>query len=139
MARKAVLIPDPEGLALLEEEMHRLCERMTEGVERSAQKNWDAHVETGKTRASVRAEHLGLTGRVYVQSKVWHFVEYGTSPHHIAAHGPYVLRNVEKRFFPGRSVVFHPGNAEFAPMRHAVYRRRDAFGLPISPSVFGGL
>jgi len=139
MARSLVVIPYPPGEAHLEDILHRLTERITEGVEADARRNWDAHIETGKTRASVHAEHYGRTGRVWVAGRVWHFVEYGTTPHLIRSHDGGPLANRKTGFFAPSGVVNHPGNREFAPMRHAAYRKRDVFGNPLTPSLFGGL
>ncbi len=139
-AGSVTYIPYPPGMAHLEELLERLTERMTEGIEADARSNWSHHVETGKTLASVRAEHHGRTGRVWVTGKVWHFVEYGTAPHTITSKGgamAYPLRNKAKGFFAYPGHVNHPGNEEFAPMRHAAYRKRDEFGIPISPSMLG--
>ncbi len=136
-----VVVPFPPGVARLEAELVKLTKLMTEGVERDAEKNWSAHVETGATLASVHSTVTGRTGRVWVHGRVWHFVEYGTAPHIIASRGgplKYPLANRAKRFFAYPGLVSHPGNREFAPMRNALYRKRGPRGGGRGPSLFGG-
>jgi len=131
------VVLDPSGMAELEHLLHRLTERMTEGVEADARANWREHVETGKTLATVHAEHHGMYGHVWVGGRVWQFVEYGTQPHTIMVKTgnpfDYALRNRPKHFYRYPGIVHHPGNREFAPMRRAAYRKRDAFGIATSP------
>ena len=138
----ARVVIDPAGMARLHEELERLTEYMTEGVEADARQNWREHVETGKTLATVHAEHHGLYGHVWVAGKVWQFVEYGTQPHTIVVKTgnpfDYALRNREKNFYRYPGIVRHPGNEEFAPMRRAAFRKRDRFGIATSPPL-GGL
>lgn len=136
----AKLVIYPPGQARLNAILADLTRDMTKGVARDAETNWMAHVETGKTLASVfpvwfnrRGPH-GRIGQVVVRSAVWHFVEYGTSPHVIASKGgplAYPLRNRAKDFYAYPGLVNHPGNREFAPMRNALYRKRTRRGYPV--------
>lgn len=136
---KTVFVMDPIGVGILESRLIALTRRMTEAVEDDATRNWAAHVETGFTLTSLRSTVKGRIGRVHVSGSVWHFVEYGTSPHTIMSRGgpmAYPLQNTAKDFYAYPGIVRHPGNREFAPMRNALYRKRNRLGYATSPELW---
>lgn len=136
---KTVVVLDPAGMGRLEAILINLTRKMTEAVEDDATRNWAAHVETGFTLMSLRSTVRGRVGRVHVSGSVWHFVEYGTSPHVIMSRGgpmAYPLQNLAKDFYAYPGLVRHPGNREFAPMRNALYRKRNRLGYATSPELW---
>jgi hypothetical protein len=65
---------------------------------------------TGGTRGSIRGEVLGRTGFVVARGAAY-FLEHGTRPHTIEAHGT-ALRFVVNGAVLFRKMVRHPGTAE---------------------------
>ena len=79
---------------------------------------------TGETRASIRGEVLGLKGFVEARGAA-HFLEWGTAPHLIVAHGR-ALRFVVNGTVLYRKWVHHPGTRERPFMREARQRGEQA-------------
>jgi hypothetical protein len=127
----------PPGVAELERRVARLTENITDGIASDARHDLGDHIDTGALLASVWSMSTITDGKVWINTDHWQFIEYGTTPHIIRSHGPYPLRNRKTGQVFGR-VVFHPGNAEYAPMRRALYRKRGEHGHAIGPSHFVG-
>lgn len=133
--------PYPPGEIRLQGILGHLTEEMAEGIAADVRRDLADHVETGELIASVRSEAIGKNGRVWIGTDHWQFIEFGTEPHVIKSRGgifAYALRNRAKNFYRYPGIVNHPGNAEFAPMRRALYRHRQAHGRTAGPSLFFG-
>jgi hypothetical protein len=129
----AVVVLYPPGIAELERRVNHLSKNMCDGIANDVRTDLADHVDTGALLASVWA----ASTRVWINTRHWQFIEYGTVPHIIRSHGPYPLRNRKTGQVFGR-VVFHPGNAEYAPMRRALFTKRNEHGRAIGPSHFVG-
>lgn len=79
---------------------------------------------TGETRGSLRGEVLGQRGFVEARGAA-HFLEWGTAPHLIVAHGR-ALRFVVNGTVLYRKWVHHPGTKERPFMREARERGQQA-------------
>ena len=95
--------------------------RVTDAVADDARAN-----QHGSIKATVHAVHLPLRGEVVVGTDHWAFIEYGTPPH--------LITPARKRALwwagaahPVRKVR-HPGTRAYAPMRRALYQRRELGG-----------
>jgi hypothetical protein len=135
------MVPYPPGEIRLQEIVNHLNEEMVEAIAADVRRDLADHVETGELIASVQSETVGQSGRVWIGTDHWQFVEYGTEPHVIMARGgiyAYALRNRAKNFYRYPGIVHHPGNAEYAPMRRALYRHRGRHGGAAGPSLFFG-
>lgn len=133
--------PYPPGEIRLEGILTHLTEEMAEAIADDVRQDLLDHVETGELIASVGSDAVGRTGRVWIGTDHWQFVEYGTTPHIIKAQGgiyAYALRNRAKDFYRYPGIVKHPGNAEYAPMRRALYKHRQRHGASAGPSLFFG-
>jgi hypothetical protein len=82
-----------------------------------------APVLTGQMKATIRKVDLPKASQVWVGSDHWHFVEYGTAPHIIRSHGPWLLQDKSRGKVFGR-VVHHPGATENPFMRRAIFQKR---------------
>lgn len=80
-------------------------------------------IDQGDLERSIRPEHLGLKGRIWVGTDHWHPTEYGSPPHPIRIRHKKVLYNHETDTFFGREVR-HPGTPAQPFMRPALYRKR---------------
>ena len=129
------VVPYAPGQAELRRRIAKLTEHITDGVASDARRNWRDHVDTGAALASIWSVSYERIGQVWVNTDHWQFIEYGTAPHIIVSHGNYPLRNRKTGQVFGR-MVKHPGNAEFAPMRNALYRKRGPRGGGIGASFF---
>lgn len=95
--------------------------RITNAVKRDAVRG--CPVDQGDLMESIRAEHQGLIGRVWVGTNHWHATEYGSPPHLIQVRNRKALYDAETGTFFGRRVE-HPGTPSQPFMRPAIYRRR---------------
>jgi hypothetical protein len=117
----ATVRPYPPGIAQIEARCQRVTREVTAGVARGARRR--CPIDTGELESTIREEHLGLVGRVWVGTDHWAPTEYGSRPHEIRSHGPYPLRNRETGEIFG-PVVWHPGTPSQPFMRPALYQRR---------------
>lgn len=86
-------------------------------------------VDTGALFRSVRREHLRKSGRVWIGTNHWFFIEYGVKPHIIRTRVKRTLANANTRQMFGQRVN-HPGHPAYMPMRRALYKRRFVRVLP---------
>jgi hypothetical protein len=131
----AVVVPYAPGLARLDHEVAKLTERITDGVARDARRRLADHIDTGALIGSVWSVSYSKHGQVWIDTDHWQYIEYGTQPHTIRSHGPWPLRNRKTGQVFGHT-VHHPGNAEYAPMRSALYTKRGPRGGALGPSRF---
>ena len=78
------------------------------------------HDQSGGTRASIRSEVFGLEGFVSAGGAAG-FIEWGTAPHLIVAHGQALRFTVNGQTLY-RKMVNHPGTRERPFMREAAER-----------------
>lgn len=87
------------------------------------------NVRTGALFKSVRRQHLKWSGRVWIGTDHWHFIEYGVRPHIIRTRTKKTLANPVTREMFGKKVN-HPGHRAYMPMRRALYQRRLVVRVP---------
>jgi hypothetical protein len=95
---------------------------LTDKVHDRARRNLARHVRTGALIRSLYARKALLSGRVFIGTDHWRFIEYGTSPHIIEPNRKQALNWPTARH-PVRRVR-HPGTSEYAPMRRAIRAQR---------------
>lgn len=95
--------------------------RLGEAIERDAKRY--APARTGELRDSIEHHLEGHTLVVEAHASYAAYVEMGTRPHIITAHGQYSLRNAETGEYFGRE-VHHPGTRPEAFLRPALYQKR---------------
>lgn len=115
-----VIMYEP-GLLRMEHQVDDVRHEVAKAVAADARRY--APVDTGEMRSTIRqVRHGRRTDRVYVGTKKWYWMEYGTLPHIIepkkkkALHWPSADHPVK--------LVKHPGTPEYAFMRRALYQRR---------------
>jgi hypothetical protein len=122
-----IVVPYPPGIARLDAKIQAMNRRVTRAVMRDARRY--VPVDTGTLRASIHMTQVGrFSGQVWVGTDHWQPQEYGSSAHHIYAHGNYGLgpRTGGRwaPFYAPSGHVFHPGTPEVAFMRRALYQKR---------------
>lgn len=111
---------DPSADAHLDAELHRVMVHLGQDIAADAQSL--ARVNTGRLKASIVSEVVGLTLRVSTDVPYWRYVEYGTGPH--------IIRPNSKRalYWPGAdhpvAYVNHPGTPAFPFLRPALLKPR---------------
>ena len=83
-----------------------------------------APVRTGELRDSIGHHMEGHTLIVEASAPYAAYVEMGTRPHTITAHGDYSLHNAGTDEYFGRE-VYHPGTPPQPFLRPALYRQRS--------------
>ena len=89
---------------------------------------------SGSTRSSIRSEVFGLEGELSVGG-AGHFIEWGTAPHLIVAHGAALRFEVAGQALY-RKMVRHPGTKERPFMREA--RERGEIAAIYGAEVYVG-
>lgn len=109
------------GLHLLKSGIHQAAEltlrSAVQAAESSAKGTTRFHDRTGATRATIRGSAFGLQGFVEARGAA-RFLEEGTVPHLIVAHGKALRFTVEGQVL-FRRWVRHPGTRERPFMREA--------------------
>lgn len=108
------------GMARLEDiavrMAHYACEEIADDVILAVP------VQHGNLLRSVRVEKLERSGRVWIGTDHWYFIEYGVKPHIIRVRYKMTLASKERVMFGKK--VNHPGHRAYAPMRRSFYKRR---------------
>jgi hypothetical protein len=89
----------------------------------------DVNYDTGALFRSVRTQKLKWSGRVWIGTDHWFFIEYGVHPHIIRTRTKRTLANPDTRQMYGQRVR-HPGHRAYMPMRRALYKRRFVVKIP---------
>lgn len=85
--------------------------------------------DTGALFKSVRTQKLKWSGRVWIGTDHWFFIEYGVRPHIIRTRTKRTLADPDTRQMFGQRVR-HPGHRAYMPMRRALYQRRLVVRIP---------
>ena len=125
----ARIVMHPQAYAKMDIVCSRVAEDVGDEVQRDALKAAPTDFVTvppqkrGALRNSIHGIHLGAHYYVMVGTDWWMYPEYGTGPHTIRSHGPWKLKN-RYTGWTGGFAVRHPGQAEQAYMRGALYQKR---------------
>lgn len=110
------------GYARMDQQISRVVGEITEEIYTDARRY--CPIDLGPLYRSLHTSRPSMTtGRVWVGTDHWHFVEYPTQPHEIRSTGPWPLRDRRRKLVFGQR-VWHPGTEAQPFMRAALHQTR---------------